>query len=129
MNTAQGTAIEFNVPVLVFSLEISKSRWSSVSCTEARVDSTAARRLPRAKRLDQHHQGGEPDLGRRSGSTTAAPRRYRDPRQVRRWRSDSNIFTATTQHGMIVIDYLQLIHGRPAGGAEPRAQISGSAAG
>ena len=40
--------------------------------------------------------------------------------KCRRWRADPNIFASPNVQGMVVIDYLQLIHGRPAGREQNR---------
>jgi len=119
MNTAQNAAIEFGVPVLVFSLEMSKeSLVERMVCCEARVDATRLR----CGMLEQRDWINITRAASRiseapiwiddSGSPTLLEIRARS----RRWRSDPDIFTVDRQQGMIVVDYLQLIHGRQAEG-------------
>ena len=119
MNCAQNAALDHNAPVLVFSLEMSKeSLIERVLCSEARVDS-------------QRLRGGFLETRDWINVTKAASRISEAPMWIddsgsptlmeirakcRRWRSDQNIFRHGEQRlGMIVIDYLQLIQGRPAG--------------
>jgi len=118
MNTAQNAAIEFNVPVLVFSLEMSKeSLVERLLCCEARVDSTRLR----GGFLEQRDWINITKAASRISEApiwiddSGAPTLLEIRAKCRRWRSDPNIFSTPGQHGMVVIDYLQLIHGRPAG--------------
>lgn len=121
MNAVQNAAIEFGVPCLVFSLEMSKeSLVERLLCAEARVDS-------------QRLRGGFLEQRDWIHLTKAATRISEAPIQIddtgaptildirakaRRWRSDSSIFKSADTHGVIVVDYLQLIHGRASSGRE-----------
>ncbi len=123
MNTAQNAAIEFNVPVLVFSLEMSKeSLVERLLCCEARVDSSKLR----AGFLDQRDWINITKAASRISEApiwiddSGAPTLLEIRAKCRRWRADQNIFKSPNQHGMVVIDYLQLIHGRPAGREQNR---------
>ncbi len=118
MNAAQNAAIEFKVPVLVFSLEMSKeSLVERLLCSEARVDSTRLR----GGFLEQRDWINITKAASRISEApiwiddSGAPNLLEIRAKSRRWRADHSIFTTPGQHGMIVIDYLQLIHGRPGG--------------
>ena len=118
MNTAQNAAIEYKVPVLVFSLEMSKeSLVERLLCSEARVDSSRLR----AGFLEQKDWMNLTKAASRISEApiwiddSGAPTLLEIRAKCRRWRSDPNVFKEPGQHGMVVIDYLQLIHGRPGG--------------
>ena len=118
MNTAQNAAIEFKIPVLVFSLEMSKeSLIERLLCCESRVDSSRLR----AGFLDSRDWINITKGASRISEApiwiddSGAPTLLEIRAKCRRWRSDASIFKAPGQLGMVVIDYLQLIHGRPAG--------------
>jgi replicative DNA helicase len=116
MNAAQNAAIEFNVPVLVFSLEMSKeSLVERLLCCEARVDSTRLR----AGQLEQRDWINIAKAASRISEApiwiddSGAPTLLEIRSKARRWRSDPSVFkTPSRSLGMIVVDYLQLIHGR-----------------
>lgn len=118
MNAVQNAAVEFKVPALVFSLEMSKeSLVERMLCSESRVDSTRLR----GGFLEQRDWI---NLTRAAGRLHEAPIWIDDGgaptllelrAKARRWRADPNVFKSPDQHGIIVIDYLQLVHGRPAG--------------
>ncbi len=121
MNTAQNAALEYGVPVLVFSLEMSKeSLVERMLCCEARVDSTRLRGgfleqrdwiniTKAASRISE-----APIWIDDSGSPTLLEIRAK----CRRWRASPNVFPAGITHGLVVIDYLQLINGRAGAGKE-----------
>jgi len=121
MNAVQNAAIEFGVPCLVFSLEMSKEALvERLLCAEARIDSTRLRGgfleqrdwihlTKAATRISE-----APIVIDDSGAPTLLDIRAK----ARRWRADSNIFKVPDAHGVIVVDYLQLIHGRPQGHRE-----------
>jgi replicative DNA helicase len=105
MNAVQNAAIEFGVPALVFSLEMSKeSLVERLLCSEARVDSTRLRGgFLEQRDWIMHHEGREPhqrgaDLHRRQGAPTLLEIRAK----ARRWRSDPNHLQEPDQHGVIV---------------------------
>ena len=121
MNTAQNAAIEFKVPVLVFSLEMSKeSLVERLLCSEALVDSSRLR----AGFLEQRDWINITKAASRISEApiwiddSGAPTLMEIRAKCRRWRSDPNIFPTPNHHGMVVLDYLQLIHGRPGAGRE-----------
>ncbi|HNN92163.1 MAG TPA: replicative DNA helicase [Pseudomonadota bacterium] len=118
MNCAEYAAIEHGTPALVFSCEMSGDALTErLLASEARVDSNRLRtgllqsadwnKLSRAtKRIS------EAKICIDGRSTTLAQIRAR----ALRWRSDPRYFApksddTRTQHGLIVIDYLQLLHG------------------
>jgi replicative DNA helicase len=120
MNAVQNAAIEFAVPALVFSLEMSKeSLVERLLCSESRVDSTRLR----GGFLEQRDWINLTKAASRISEApiwiddTGAPTLLEIRAKARRWRSDPTIFKSPEQHGMVVIDYLQLASGG-AGGKE-----------
>jgi replicative DNA helicase len=114
LNIARNAAVEANIPVAIFSLEMSKEQLSlRMLCSEARLDSSRLRsgffsmedwhRLTDAAGLLSE----SPIYIDDSASLTAMEIRAK----ARRLKMDKNI-------GLIIIDYLQLMHGRA--GAERR---------
>jgi replicative DNA helicase len=121
LNAAQNAAIESHIPVLVFSLEMSaESLMERLLCSEARVDSTRLRGgfLESRDWINITRAAGRlaeaPVFIDDSSTPTLLDIRAR----CRRWRSDQNVFKDDQQHGLVVIDYLQLVHGRPSGSRE-----------
>lgn len=127
MNCAQNAALNHNIPTLVFSLEMSKeSLIERVLCSEARID---AQRL-RTGMLETRDWIGITKAASRvaeapmwiddSGSPTLMEIRSK----CRRWRSDISVFARGAaeqhQHGLVVIDYMQLVHGSSAGAEQSR---------
>jgi replicative DNA helicase len=123
MNAVQNAAIEFGVPALVFSLEMSKeSLVERLLCSESRVDSTRLR----GGFLEQRDWI---NLTKAASRISEAPIHIDDSgaptlldirAKSRRWRSDPSVFKSQDQHGIIVVDYLQLISGRPSGKEQNR---------
>ena len=114
LNIARNAAVEANIPVAIFSLEMSKEQLSlRMLCSEARIDSSRLRsgffsmedwhRLTDAAGLLSE----SPIYIDDSASLTAMDIRAK----ARRLKMDKNI-------GLIIIDYLQLMQGRI--GAERR---------
>ncbi len=114
LNIARNAAVEANIPVAIFSLEMSKEQLSlRMLCSEARIDSSRLRsgffsmedwhRLTDAAGLLSE----SPIYIDDSASLTAMDIRAK----ARRLKMDKNI-------GLIIIDYLQLMQGRV--GAERR---------
>ena len=107
LNVAQYAAIEREVPVAVFSLEMSKSSLVQRMLTsEARID---AQRLRKGLLRDDDF----PRLARAAGILGSAPIWIDDTpamtllemrSKARRLRADSNI-------GLVIVDYLQLMQG------------------
>jgi replicative DNA helicase len=117
MNCCQNAALDHGVPTLVFSLEMSKeSLVERVLCCEAHVESQKLRSgflesrdwiniTKAASRIAE-----APMWIDDSGSPSLMEIRAK----CRRWRSDPNVFKdGLNQLGLIVIDYLQLVHGSP----------------
>jgi replicative DNA helicase len=124
MNCAQNSALNHSIPTLVFSLEMSKeSLIERVLCSEARVESPKLRSgfletrdwiniTKAASRIAE-----APMWIDDSGSPSLMEIRAK----CRRWRSDSTVFPkGLEQHGLVVIDYLQLVHGSPQGREQNR---------
>lgn len=117
MNAAQNAAVAFTIPVLVFSLEMSKeSLGERLLCAQARVDSTKLRGgfLETRDWVMITKAASEiadaPMFIDDSGSPSLLEIRAKS----RRWRSDKKLFADPNQLGLIVVDYLQLIQGRPS---------------
>jgi replicative DNA helicase len=121
MNCVQNAAIDFGVPCLVFSLEMSKeSLTERLICSESRIDS---QRL-RGGFLEQRDWINLTKGASRISEApiwiddSGAPTLLEIRAKCRRWRSDPAIFKSIEQHGMVVVDYLQLISGRAGGGKD-----------
>jgi replicative DNA helicase len=112
LNIAQNTAMHYNVPVLIFSLEMSKqSLIERVLSSEARIDSSKLR----SGFFDQNEWM---TLTRAAGRIAEAPIYIDDAAaptvleiraKARRFRSDKSIFSDPDQMGLIIVDYLQLM--------------------
>ena len=124
MNCAQNAALNHGIPTLVFSLEMSKeSLIERVLCSEARVESQKLR----SGMLETRDWIG---ITKAAGRIAEAPMWIDDGgspslmeirTKCRRWRSDSSIFPqGLEQLGLVVIDYLQLMHGSPQGRDQSR---------
>jgi replicative DNA helicase len=110
LNVAQYAAIEKNIPVAVFSLEMSKEALVQRMLTaEARVD---AQKLRKGLLRDDDF----PRMARAAGVLSSAPIWIDDSAAItlleirskaRRLKVDANI-------GLVVVDYLQLIQGPPS---------------
>lgn len=112
MNAVQNAAIQYGVPALVFSLEMSKeSLTERLLCSESRVDSTRLR----GGFLEQRDWVNLTKAASRIAEApiwiddAGAPSLLEIRAKARRWRSDPNIFRTPDQPGVLVIDYLQLI--------------------
>ena len=114
LNIARNAAVDSGIPVAIFSLEMSKEQLSlRMLCSEARIDSSRLRggffsmedwqRLTDAAGILSE----SPIYIDDSPSMSAMEIRAK----ARRLKLDKNI-------GLVIIDYLQLMHGRP--GAERR---------
>jgi replicative DNA helicase len=119
LNIAQYAAIEHNVPVAFFSLEMSKdSLVQRMLTSEARID---AQTLRKGKLRDDDF----PRLARAAGILSHAPVFIDDTpgitilemrSKARRLKSDSGI-------GMVIVDYLQLMSG-PASSENRQQEVS-----
>ena len=110
LNIARNAAVDSSIPVAIFSLEMSKEQLSlRMLCSEARIDSSRLRggffsmedwqRLTDAAGVLSE----SPIYIDDSPSMTAMEIRAK----ARRLKMDKNI-------GLVIIDYLQLMHGRPS---------------
>ena len=107
LNVAQFVAIEREVPVAIFSLEMSKEQLvQRFLCAEARVDALMLRR----GRLD----GDEyPRLARAAGHLNAAPIWIDDSPtgNVLEMKAKARRLKAEADLGLVVVDYMQLMTG------------------
>jgi len=123
LNAVQNAAIEYGVPALVFSLEMSKeSLVERLLCSESRVDSTRLRGgfLEQRDWINLTKAAGRISEAPIFIDDSGAPTLLDIRAKARRWRSDPAVFQSRDQHGIIVLDYLQLIAGRPAGREQNR---------
>ena len=121
MNIAQNAAIDHKVPALVFSLEMSaESLMERLLCSDARVDSGRLRAgyLENRDWIHITQSAGRLAKAPICIDDSGAPTLLEIRAKCRRWRADQNIFKEPGQMGIIVVDYLQLVHGRPAGGRD-----------
>jgi replicative DNA helicase len=118
LNIALEAAVEHRVPVAIFSLEMSKDQLAErLLCEYARVD---AQRLHRGLLGESEHER----LARALGPLGDAPIYIDDSpaldeltlmTKARRIKLQAGI-------GMVIVDYLQLMHSRRAGGDDNRVQ-------
>jgi len=127
MNAVANASVQFGIPALVFSLEMSKvSLGERLLCAQARVDSSKLRRGMLDQRDWVQITKAASDIAEApiyiddSGSPSLLEIRAKS----RRWRADPRIFKQPDQLGMIVIDYLQLIQGRAAKDDNRQREIS-----
>jgi replicative DNA helicase len=116
LNIAQYAAIEKNIPVALFSLEMSKeSLVQRMLTAEARVDS---QKLRKGMLRDDDF----PRMARAAGILSAAPIWIDDTAAITllEIRSKARRLKADVDIGLIIVDYLQLIQGPP--NAESRQQ-------
>jgi replicative DNA helicase len=121
MNAVQHAALDFGMPALVFSLEMSKESLAErMIASEARIDSTRLR----SGHLDERDWR---NLAKAAGRISTAPIQIDDTgapllleirAKARRWRADRSVFPDPKQLGVVVVDYLQLIHGRRVEGRD-----------
>jgi replicative DNA helicase len=112
LNIAQNAALGHNIPVLIFSLEMSKeSLIERVLCSEARVDSSKLR----GGFIDQSDWMNLTRAASRISEApvyiddSAAPTVLEIRAKARRFRADKTIFSDPDQMGLIIVDYLQLV--------------------
>ncbi|PID39802.1 MAG: replicative DNA helicase [Proteobacteria bacterium] len=129
LNIAQNAAMQQNIPVLIFSLEMSKEALvERLLAAEARVESSKIRR----GFLDQYDWMSLTRAASNLSSApiwiddTAAPSILEVRAKARRFRADRTIFSEDNQMGMVVVDYLQLArsHGRTQSREQEVAEIS-----
>lgn len=122
MNMVQNTAMDHQVPVAVFSLEMSKHQLAMrLLCSVSKVDSNAIR-------TGHIRETDWPKLTRATGELTKAPIFIDDTAGItvlemrakaRRLKIEHNI-------GMVVVDYLQLMKGRGDSREQEISEISRS---
>jgi replicative DNA helicase len=107
LNVVQHAAIEHNVPVAVFSLEMSKDQLvQRLLCSEGMVD---AQRLRRGQLRDEDY----PKLARAAGLLSSAPIWIDDSAALTplAMRSKARRLKAEHDIALVVVDYLQLMQG------------------
>jgi len=107
LNVVQHAAIEHNVPVALFSLEMSKDQLvQRLLCSEGMVD---AQRLRRGQLRDEDY----PRLARAAGLLSSAPIWIDDSAALTplAMRSKARRLKAEHDVGLVVVDYLQLMQG------------------
>ncbi|MFQ5536366.1 MAG: replicative DNA helicase [Gemmatimonadota bacterium] len=121
MNVAANAAISHNIPVAIFSLEMSSEQLvQRLLCAEGRID---AQRLRRGKLSPEEHQR----LAAAAGHLNTAPLWIDDQPgsnvleiRAKARRLQSELRSEGRELGMVVIDYMQLMSG--TGQAESRVQ-------
>ena len=119
LNVAQHAAIEHNVPVAFFSLEMSKeSLVQRMLTSEARID---AQRLRKGQLRDDDF----PRLARAAGILSSAPVWIDDTPGLTllEMRSKARRLKADAGIGLVVVDYLQLMQG-PANSESRQQEVS-----
>jgi len=129
LNIAQNTAMTYNIPVLVFSLEMSKqSLIERILSSEARIDSSKLRSgfFDQSEWMTLTRAAGRIAEAPIFIDDTAAPTVLEVRAKARRFRSDRSIFSDPDQMGLIIIDYLQLMrpHHRAASREQEVAEVS-----
>src|SRR5436309_2862869 len=107
LNVVQHAAIEHNVPVAIFSLEMSKEQLvQRLLCSEGLVD---AQRLRRGQLRDDDY----PKLARAAGLLGTAPIWIDDSAMLTplAMRSKARRLKAEHDIGLVVVDYLQMMQG------------------
>jgi replicative DNA helicase len=107
LNIAQHSAIEHNIPIAIFSLEMSKeSLVQRMLTSEARID---AQRLRKGMLRDDDF----PRLARAAGLLSSAPVYIDDSAGITllEMRSKARRLKADSGLGLVIVDYLQLIQG------------------
>jgi len=111
LNVAQNAAMQHQVPVLIFSLEMSKEALvERLLSAEARVDSKKIRRgfLDRNDWMNLTRAASTLSNAPIWIDDTAAPTILEMRAKAWRFRADRTVFTEEKQLGMIIVDYLQL---------------------
>lgn len=113
LGCAHHAAVDQKIPVLVFSLEMGDQQLvERALCSDGRIDSHQFRR----GLLEQQDWRGVHRSARRLGAApmwideSPSPSVMEIRTKVMRWRSDPSVFgSGAPGHGLVVIDYLQLI--------------------
>jgi replicative DNA helicase len=122
LNVAQTAAIEHNVPVAMFSLEMGKEQLvQRLLCAEGRVDS---QRLRRGQLTPDEYQR----LAAAAGHLNTAPLWIDDSpgANVLEMRAKARRLKSETDFGLLIIDYMQLMagHGRTDSRVQEVSEIS-----
>jgi replicative DNA helicase len=114
MSVAQNACIAFGYPAIVFSLEMSSPQLAErMLCSEARIDASLLRR-------GQLQRQDMTNLTVAADAIAKAPMLIDDTpamtvnevrARCRRWRANRDLFR-DKPHGMVVVDYLQLMRGQ-----------------
>ena len=118
LNVAQSAAIEHNVTVAIFSLEMSKEQLvQRFLCAEGRVD---AQKLRRGKMSPEEYQR----LAASAGHLNTAPLWIDDSpgNTVLEMRAKARRLKAETDLGILIVDYMQLMSGSRRAERENRTQ-------
>lgn len=103
------------IPVLFFSLEMGPEQLiERILCSEAQVDYSGVRRGQLKHRDDISKlvdTAGRLNEAKLFIDSNTSPSVLEIRNIARRWRNDKSIFPDPNQHGMIVVDYLQLCRG------------------
>lgn len=115
INIAHNAALHDNIPVLIFSLEMSKeSLVERILSAEAKIDSSKLR-------SGFFDDAEWKELTAAAGRINEAPIFIDDSAaltvleiraKARRFRADRSIFTEPDQMGLVIVDYLQLVRSR-----------------
>ncbi len=122
MNMVQNAAMQFDVPVAVFSLEMSKHQLAMcLLCSVGRVDSNDVR----TGHIKEHDW---PKLTRATGELTNAPIFIDDTAaiSVLEMRAKARRLKIEYDIGLVVVDYLQLMKGRGDSREQEISEISRS---
>jgi replicative DNA helicase len=125
LNMATYAAIEHDIPVLIFSLEMTKEQLvERIVCSEARVEADRLRKGNLSnedwKQLTAAASRIDPAKIYIDDSPSASLQQVRS--KCRQWRSDRQIFTdndparVESPKGLVVIDYLQLMQAHTSSG-------------
>lgn len=124
LTVASKAALTHRIPVLFFSIEMSKESIAErLLCGEARVDSTrvrAGRQLTRSEWTQLTTAAGQLQSAPFYVDDSAAPTAVEIRAKARRFKADRGLFRNDEQMGLLVIDYLQLV--KPSGDTQSREQ-------
>ena len=127
LSIARSAAVTHGFPVLLFSLEMSSEQLAErLLCSEAKVDSTALRRgmLQRQDLTNMTYAADTLSKAPIMIDDTPALNLRELRSSVRRFCSDKLLF-GDKKFGLILIDYLQLMHGgKPQSGGNREQEIS-----
>lgn len=119
LSIARNAAVAHGFPVLLFSLEMSSEQLAErMLCSESKVDSTALRRGQLQRQDLTNMTYGADTLSKAPIMIDDTPAlNLRELRSsVRRFASDKELF-GDKKFGLILIDYLQLMHGSKGAGS------------